>query len=303
MQYSLLICAVLSLGQTEPLGPGNHRRTVTVEEQKRSYLIHVPPKYDAKKPTPVVLALHGAGMHDKIMERFCGMDETADAHNFIVIYPNGTGPLGVILTWNAGLFPGKLNKHNADDVKYLNKVLDDLPSVLNVDTKRIYVAGLSNGGMMAYRVASEMSERVAAVASVAGTMVIEDYHPKRPIPVLHIHGTKDTIVPYNGGNKKENPKFLHFRSVDDTIMTCVKANGCAEKPMISEVEMKEDKTKVIRKEYDNCKNNADVVLYVVEDGGHTWPGMKGSPAFLGVCTGNISANEVIWDFFKKHPLK
>jgi polyhydroxybutyrate depolymerase len=306
MQMSILLLSVLAIAQPESLGSGDHRRTVTVDDMKRGYLIHVPPKYDAKKPMPLVLALHGAAMDGKLMEIFTGLSGTADENNFIVVYPSGTGPGGFLLTWNAGLFPGELNKGNkTDDVKYLSKVLDDAESVLNVDRKRIYVTGLSNGAMMSYRLASEMSERIAAIAPVAGTMALEKYEPKRAISVLHIHGTKDTLVPYNGPNKKNDVvKVLQFRSVDDTIAACIKANGCSDRPEVSEIEPKVDKIKVTRKAYNNGKDGSEVVLYVMEDAGHVWPAaLLGVPAFLGPTTRNISANEVIWDFFKKHALK
>lgn len=303
MSYSILVYAAFMFGTAEVLGPGDHRRVITVDEHKRTHWIHVPAKYDPKEPAAVVLALHGAMMDAKVMEAFCGLSRTADRHNFIVVYPNGTGPGGVLQTWNAGFFPGNLNKQRADDVKYLSKVLDDLSGVLNINQKRIYVAGLSNGGMMAYRIAAELSDRIAAIASVAGTMVIEKYAPRRPVPVLHFHGTSDLLVPFNGPSNKETPVNLRFRSVEDTIQACIKANGCGECATESLVEMKEDKIKVVRKEYHTGNHGADVVLYVIEGGGHTWPGMNLAPALLGLSTRNISANEIMWDFFRKHALK
>ena len=229
MHYSLILITALALGQSEPLGAGDHKRTLTVDEQKRTHWIHVPPKYDPKQPASVVLALHGAMMDGKMMEGFTGLSKTADANNFIVVYPNGTGPGGILLTWNAGLFPGELSKNRTDDVKYLGKVLDDVADALNVDKSRIYATGMSNGAMMCYRLASEMSDRIAAIAPVAGTMAVEKYEPKRPVPVVHFHGTKDTLVPFEGpAKKKDAVVVLKFRSVDDTIMACVKANGCTE---------------------------------------------------------------------------
>src|SRR4051812_16071442 len=123
MPYSLLLYAALSFSQTEALGPGDHKRVITVDEHRRTHWIHVPPKHDPSQPAAVVLALHGAMMDAKMMEAFSGLSKTADRHNFIVVYPNGTGPGGVLQTWNAGFFPGNLNKQRADDVKYLGKVL------------------------------------------------------------------------------------------------------------------------------------------------------------------------------------
>jgi polyhydroxybutyrate depolymerase len=300
MQYSLILIAAFTLGQTEPLGAGDHKRTITVDKLKRTHWIHVPPKYDPKKPAPVVLALHGATMVGKLMEAGTGLSKTADDNNFIVVYPDGTG---ILPTWNAGLFPGEFNK--VDDVKYLGKVLDDVEGALNVDRKRVYATGLSNGAMMCYRLASEMSDRIVCIAPVGGTMAIEKYEPKRPVPVMHFHGTKDMLVPFDGPpkNKKDTPSFLRFRSVDDTVTTCAKANGCAETPTETEVDVKEEKLKVMRKEYAGGKAKAEVILFTIENGGHTWPGSPFSPTFLGPSTKNFSANDAMWEFFKKHALK
>jgi polyhydroxybutyrate depolymerase len=305
MQSSLLLIAALSIGQPDALGSGDHKRTISVDELKRVHWIHVPPKYDPKKPAPVVLALHGATMDAKMMEGFTGLNKTADDNNFIVVYPTGTGPGGIFQTWNAGRFPGDLNKNNkADDVKYLGKVLDDVEGALKINRKRVYATGMSNGAMMSYRLASEMSDRIAAIAPVAGTIAVERYEPKRPVPVLHFHGTKDLLVPFNGHLKmKETPNFMRFLSVPDTMTLCIKANGCTETPTETEVDVKEDKLKVVCKAYNNGKEKSCVVLYVIENGGHTWPGSSLAPAFLGLSTKNFSANEVIWDFFRKYELK
>ncbi len=303
MQTSLFAALLLVVGQTEPLGPGDHKRTVTVDAETRTHWIHVPPKYDAKQPAAVVLALHGAIMDGKLMELYCGLSKTADKHNFVVIYPNGTGPNGLFLTWNAGLFPGELRNKGVDDVKYLGKVLDDVGGSVNVDPKRIYAAGLSNGAMMSYRLASEMSDRIAAIAPVAGTIAVAKYEPKRPVPVVHFHGTNDALVPFIGPPKAKEAALVKFRSVADSIQACIQANGCAATALESESEMKTDKLRVVRKEYGKGKNGAEVVLYIIQDGGHTWPGMNLAPALLGPTTFNISANEVMWAFFKKHPMK
>src|SRR5262249_24040200 len=159
---------------------------------------------------------------------------------------------------------------------------DDVEGCLNVDKKRVYFTGMSNGGMMCYRVAAEMSERVAAIAPVGGTMSVEKYEPKRPGPGVPFHGTTGTLVPFGGPLKvKEGPGLLAFRSVPDTLRACVKANGCDEKATESDVEVKEDNNlKVTRKAWTCPKTKADVVLYTIENGGHTWPGSPFSAAFF-----------------------
>ena len=290
MSACVLIALMALAGN--PIGPGDHVRSLKSGDASRSYLVHIPPKHDAKKPTPVVLVLHGAGTNGAITVSFCGMSKKADEAGFIAVYPNGTGLAGLMLTWNAGGFRGKEGK--ADDVAYIAKVLDDLATVIKVDPKRVYATGMSNGGMMCYRLASELSDRIAAIAPVAGTMAIDNYHPKRPVPVMHFHGIADKIVPFAGPGGR-TPKFLGFKSVEDTIKICVKANGCPEKPSIVKLPDKaRDGTPVTKKTYGPGKELSEVVLFAIEGGGHTWPGQQPPMDFLGKSTKNISADDLLW---------
>jgi len=297
MMHSLVIAATLLLAQKDTPGT-DVSRSLTVDELKRSYHFHLPKNYDVAKPTPVVLVLHGAGTNGKIMELFCGMSAQADQSGFIAVYPNGTGSGEIFLTWNAGAFPGPLANKRPNDINDLNAVLDDLAKVANVDRKRTYVCGMSNGGMMAYRAAAEMSHRFAAMANVAGTLVLDKWEPKHPMPVLHIHGTEDGLVPFKGSDKKA-PPFLLFPSVEDNVKTCCTFNGCDATPKVTELAKDKDKYQVTKKDYGKGKNGAEVVLYVIEGGGHTWPG-RAAPTVLGPSTNNIRANEVIWEFFRRY---
>jgi polyhydroxybutyrate depolymerase len=297
MTLSLLLVAAL-LTANPMLTPGDQTRTLTVDGRERSYLVHVPGKYDGKTPTPVVIALHGAALNGPMMAAFSGLNTKADQAGFIVVYPNGTGPLGILLTWNAGSMDPK---GRPDDVAFLRKLLDDLGSVAKVDPRRVYATGLSNGGMMCYRLAAELSDRIAAIAAVAGTMAIEKADPKRPVPVLHFHGTADAIVPFDGVHKG-TPKFIHFKSVEDSIRTWVKIDGCDEKPEVADLPHHADDMLVERKTYGHGKEGSEVVLVVIQGGGHTWPGQEPPVAFLGKSTKNISANDLIWEFFRKHPM-
>jgi len=286
---------------TVPLGPGDHTRTLMMGEQKRTYLVHVPKDYDPKKPTPVVLALHGAAMNGPMMVWFSGLNTTADKSGFIVVYPSGTGT-GPFLTWNAGGFKGKMAEGKADDVAFIGKLLDDLSTVVKVDEKRVNACGMSNGGMMCYRLAAELSNRIAAVAPVAGTIAIEESKPKRPVPVIHFHGTKDTFIPFETA-KGKTPAFMKLKSVEDSIQTWVKLNGCNDKPKADMLSKDGDEMKAIRKTYSGGKDGSEVVLIVIEDGGHTWPGMTPPAGFMGKSAKNISANDLMWEFFQKHTLK
>ncbi len=291
-----------SLLASEPLTPGDHARFVSVDDVRRPYLVHVPPDYDPATPTPVVLVLHGAGTNDAITVRITGMNKKADEAGFIAVYPNGTGR-GPFLTWNAGARRGRLAEKLPDDVKYIASVLDDVESVINVDKKRVFATGMSNGGMMCYRLAAELSDRIAAIAPVAGTMAIDDPQPIRPVPVMHFHGMADLIVPPDGP-LRSSPGFVKFKSVNETIETWCQINGCQKDPVITaEPDRAEDGTSVTRRYYGPGKNGAEVVLFEIEGGGHTWPGRPAPLRLIGLSTRDISANDLIWEFFQKHPLE
>ncbi|REK10538.1 MAG: DUF1080 domain-containing protein [Planctomycetota bacterium] len=287
----------------QSLTPGDHDRRLTVDGRERSYLVHVPPGYDAGTPTPVVLIYHGAGMNARLMTLFCQMHKKSDEAGFIAVYPNGTGRTGLMLTFNAGGLSGPYAERQADDVRFTAALLDDLARAANVDARRVYATGMSNGGMMCYRLAAELSDRIAAVAPVAGTLALEDCQPKRPVPVLHFHGADDGIVPFDGPGDK-TPAFLSFKSVDDSVRTWARLNGCPEEPDTRELpDVEDDQTRVTCQVFGPGTDGAEVVLYTIHGGGHTWPGVKSPLALIGKSTRDISANDLIWEFFQKHVLK
>jgi polyhydroxybutyrate depolymerase len=185
---------------------------------------------------------------------------------------------------------------------FIGKALDDLGTIVNVDAERIYACGMSNGAIMCYRLAAELSDRIAAIAPVAGTIAIQEGNPKRPVPVLHFHGTKDQLVPFEMA-KGKTPKFMKLKFVADSIQTWVKLDGCDEEPKITVLSKDDDEMKVTRKNYGGGKDGAEVVLVVIEGGVHTWPAQQPPVAFIGKSALNISANDLIWEFFRKHPMK
>jgi polyhydroxybutyrate depolymerase len=297
----LLAALITANANPVPLGPGNHTRTVTIGGQQRSYLIHIPKGHDLKQPSPVVLALHGAAMNGAVMAEFCGLNETSDKDGFIVVYPNGTGT-GQFLIWNAGGLQGLLAEDNADDVAFISKLLDDLGTVVKVDSKRVYACGMSNGGMMCYRLAAELSDRIAAIAPVAGTIAVAESKPKQPVSVIHFHGTEDDLVPYAKGEGGIQ-SFFRFKGVEESVQTWVKVDGCRAQPQTDTLSKTGDDMRVTRQTYIGGKNGAEVVLITIEGGGHTWPGMEPMVDFLGKSALNISANDLMWKFFQKHKLK
>ena len=269
---------------------------------KRTYVVHVPKGRDQKTPMPVVLALHGATMNGPMMAWFSGLNRKADEAGFIAVYPNGTGRFSSF-TWNGGNCCGSAMENKVDDVAFINALLDDLIGSYPVDTRRIYATGVSNGGVMAYRLASELSDRIAAIAPVAGSMGTEISQPKRPVSVMHFHGTADEYIPFLGGIGKKSIPARSYWPVDHSIQAWVKSNGCDENPNIELLSNNGDDMTVTRKTYAVGKDGTEVVLVVIECGGHTWPGMRSPAKSLGKSALNISANDLMWEFFEKHPMK
>jgi polyhydroxybutyrate depolymerase len=300
----LLLAISLALGAADPLAPGEHTRTLQVDNRTRSYLVHVPPKLDPKKPTPVVLAFHGGGSNAEQMVRFCGLNEKADREGFLVVYPSGTGRFEKMLTWNGGNCCGYAQWNKVDDVAFTRALLDDLAKVVNVDSKRIFATGMSNGAIMCYRLASDLSDRIAAVAPVSGPMGTEKCNPKRPVSVMHFHGTDDQYAPFKGGKGAKSLTQTEFYSVEHSVRAWIKANGCPETPVVTDSPNRaDDGMTVQRKTYGPGKDGAEVVLVEIKGGGHTWPGRDPLVRFLGKSTKNVSANDLMWEFLKRHPMK
>ncbi|MDB5297548.1 MAG: poly(3-hydroxybutyrate) depolymerase [Phycisphaerales bacterium] len=314
-----------------PLGPGNARRALTVDGRARSYLVHVPPAYDPAKPTSVVLAFHGALMNAAAMSAFSGLSTKADSAGFVVVYPNGTGLGEAALFFNASAAPTYPATRSAtadaatsgsattapvagpvagipaqppDDVAFTAAVLDDLATVVNVDAKRVFATGMSNGGMMCHRLAAELSDRIAAVAPIGGTLALPAVHPRRAVPVLHFHGTADRIVPFDGPRGR-TPATMQFRSVADTVAAWVAADGCRPAGVTTALPnaAPDDGTTVRQTVYSGGPDGVEVVLVTVENGGHTWPGQPPPVPWLGLSTKDVAANDLMWAFFERHPMR
>jgi polyhydroxybutyrate depolymerase len=274
-------------------------RSLTIGRSKRTYHVHVPKDHNPTTPTPLVLALHGATMNGPMMAWFSGLNQKADDAGFFVVYPNGTGALSSY-TWNGGDCCGSAMRNNVDDVGFIKALLDDLAGEFRVDDRQVFATGMSNGAIMVYRLACELSDRIAAIAPVAGTMATKTCEPTRPVPVIHFHGTMDEFVPFNGGVGPKSPSGTNFRSVDHSIRTWVEVNGCDPKPITDVLSNGGDELRVTRTTYGAGKDCSEVVLVAIEGGGHTWPGLKSAAAILGRSALNVSANDLMWAFFQKH---
>lgn len=280
--------------------PGEHQRSVSVGGDERRYLLYVPKGYSSDQPVPVVLNFHGGAGHPAAQVELTGMNRTADRHGFAVVYPFGSGVLERrILTFNAGTCCGYARDKTVDDLAFVEALLDDLSRAVCIDRTRIYATGHSNGGMMAHRLGCQLSEEIAAVASVAGPIGLTGCHPSRPMPVLHIHGTADRCAPYGGGAGASRHAGK-FRSVEDTRKIWLSADDCSGEP---EVSFSEGDTTCLR--WTECAGRSEVVICTIAGGGHAWPGAASYPS-QRICGGELSddldANEMIWSFFSRHSL-
>ncbi len=290
--------------------PGDHEFTLTVGALKRSYLVHVPPQAGAGKPLPLVLNFHGGGGNAANQKSYSRMDESADRDGYIAVYPNGTGGIGGrLLTWNAGTCCGTAAANRVDDVGYVLALLDDLAQRMPYDRARVYATGLSNGSMMAYRVAAEAPENIAAVAGVAGAMTLQRFSPAKPVPVMHIHSVDDQRALYGGGLGPAfpltNTRVFH-QPVESMIGKWLAHNGCPAQPQVTgpangKPGAADAAHTATRYQYGPCRAGTEVVFWKLTGAGHVWPGGQQNylPLLLGPGTTLIDANTEMWRFFAR----
>ena len=265
----LILFFMICLGMTSLL----HAQTMDTIKHNgmtRSYMVHVPATYDGESPTPLVVAIHGWQRSPQLMEDHSRLSVKSDSCGFLVVYPKGTGnPLG----WN-------VNESGVDDVGFIDCLLDTLQKDYNIDARRIYVTGFSNGSQLTYRIAHMLANRIAAIAPVAGPMLFSSHTPARAVPVMHFHAKNDNSAPYSGVKPVLNYWINNndCSTEPDTFFTNAGATG-------------------IRWAAQN--GDADVIHYVTKIGGHSWPGGKTSWATPSQA---ISATDLMWDFFSAHTL-
>ncbi|MEZ4366254.1 MAG: PHB depolymerase family esterase [Kofleriaceae bacterium] len=250
--------------------------------------VHVPASYDPELATPLVLNLHGLTSSGADLIEHSRMLPVADARGFIAIHPDGSSSPR---SWNAGDCCDGAAASGVDDVAFLAAVLDEAEARLCVDPRRIYAAGFSNGAFMAYRLACELADRIAAIGPVSGQLGIDDCAPSRPVPVMHVHGTSDLIVAYDGDG------FVDYRSVDETLGFWTARDGCAEATTTTY-----DQGDATCVTYTGCDDGADVVRCTIDGGGHQWPGGTSTGVLGGMLSDDLDASAALWAFFAAHPL-
>jgi len=291
--------------------PGDYKISLNHDKLRRNYLVHVPPQAAGARPLPVVLAFHGGGSNAEVMRSYTRMDAASDRDGYIAVYPNGSSGIeDRFLTWNAGRCCGPAVLLQVDDVGFALAVLDDLAGRARIDRARVYATGLSNGAMMAYRLAAEASDRIAAVAGVAGAMSLQQFKPTRPMPVLHIHSTSDHVARFDGGfgppAAVADTRMFHT-SVEEMLGRWLDHNGCMRKPALETTSgasgTPDEAHTVIRRLYQPCRDAVQVVLLQLGGGvGHVWPGgvRDYMPQLLGTGTSVIDANAEIWRFLSRY---
>ncbi len=261
------------------------------ENTNRSFLIHFPPGFTNLQHLPLVFNLHGLGSDGAQEEFYSRMSETSDANNFLVCYPNGIGN-----SWNSG-FQMPYNS-SPDDVGFISKIIDTLYTLYNIDLTRVYSCGMSNGGFQSYRLACDLENRIAAIASVTGStteLTAFNCTLSRKVPVLQIHGTADPLVPYSGQTG--------VKSQEDNIGFWLGKNSCGnmnDTLHYSDIDPNDSST-VERIRYLNCASGTEVWFYKVTGGGHTWPNAYINYIY-GPTNRDFDASQEIWDFFNRFTL-
>lgn len=272
--------------------PGDYNQSMNAGGRTRSYILHVPPSYDGKQAMPLVVVLHGAGGDAQRMVNSTGMNDKSDEAGFIVVYPNGTGPLNdeVLLTWNCGFCCGYALDNKVDDVGFIRSLIEKLEGELNIDKAGIYITGMSNGAMMTYRLGCELADIIAAIAPVSGSMGDWEAASDSPVAVIIFHGKADLIVPFDGGDSILPASMFNgvFKPESYAVNFWVAHDGC------STTFTRETDGNLVKDTYRGGRNGSEVVLCAITGAGHVWPGTD-------TITQQISATDLMWDFFAAHP--
>ncbi|MFP4172688.1 MAG: alpha/beta hydrolase family esterase [Candidatus Hydrogenedentota bacterium] len=273
--------------------------------QLRSYRLYTPSGLTSDEAVPLVVVLHPFMGGPRQMARMTGFDAIAEREGFLAVYPNG-----VTRRWSAD--PGETRApgpfRTADDVGFIVALLDRLEARHPVDPERVYVTGASNGAMMTYRLACEMPERFAAAAAVMAPMtrtLAEYCAPEIRMPFLIMMGTEDQAFPFEGGAPGGPGGGGEVLGARETAAFWAWRNGCAPKPERWDFPERApgDGTRVSVETYRNCADGGETALYIVEGGGHTWPGQPSQPLLeplVGPISREIDASEAIWEFFAAH---
>ncbi len=280
---TLLICLPLfTLAQQTING------SITHDGLQRDYIIHIPSSYNTNTSIPLVFCFHGYGSNASTIMSYANFNYVSDTAGFIVVYPQGTLLQGTT-HWNVG---GWTTGSTTDDVGFTTSLLDFISTAYNIDATRVYSTGMSNGGYMSFLLACQLSDKIAAIASVTGSMTPQTYNacnPQHPTPILQIHGTNDQTVPYLG-----DPTWT--KSIDDALQYWVAYNNCnisATITAIPDINIFDGST-AEHIVYDGGDNYVTTEYFKIYGGDHDWPGVWGNM--------DIHASAEVWKFFSKYDI-
>lgn len=267
------------------------------ENIDRTYLVHLPTGFDGTEELPLIVTMHGGFGSANNIQNQSQLSNKADEEHFIVVYPEGVkGGVLDIRTWNAGVCCGHASDTNIDDVGFINALLDTLISQFPINTNRIYATGMSNGGFMSYRLACELSDRIAAIAPVAASMTLDDCNPNRAVPVISFHSFLDFNIPIEGG-MGIGVSNHHSPPQDSVLSVWSQLNSCEN---INDTISNNDQFLHLR--WSDCSCTYENEQYLTRDGGHSWPG--GEATLLGDPVSEyINAADLMWEFFERHSLE
>ncbi len=269
-------------------------RTLSHGGRDRSYLVYRPANLSHAHPASLVIVLHGGFGDGAQAERSYNWDAEADRNGFVVVYPDG-----IRRSWNAGgLCCGRAMRGHVDDVGFLTQLIETVSRAENVDPKRVYLTGMSNGAAMSYRYACEGTFLIAAIGSVAGSFSAPCRKP-HAVSVMEVHGLDDRNIPFKGGHGSKAATDVQWLPVEETLGAFRKADDCA----VQSVE----RNGVVETTTSHCVAGREVVLIAVAGAGHQWPGAHPEPGFfawllrLDPPSTALDATDVLWHFFRDHP--
>jgi polyhydroxybutyrate depolymerase len=295
---ALLVCAfAVASAAARDEAPEDRRQRLSHGGVERSFVVRAPDSQARR--LPLVLVLHGGGGNAANAERMTGFTELARTRGFIVAYPEGSSRLkDRLLTWNAGHCCGYAMKRKVDDVGFIDALIEKLSAAYPIDPARIYVTGMSNGGMMAHRLGRELPHRFAAIAPVVATLFGDEAQPDQPVSALMINGMLDRSVPWQGGAPGGRAADAWDGTPAKPALAqgefWARANGCTGDPE------RADRSKLRIWRY-RCPAGKAVELYLLEDTGHAWPGGRRGTPRADDPGASLDASALIWEFFRTHP--
>lgn len=277
------------------------------QNYQRKFMVHLPPNFTTTTQRALVLNLHGGSGNMVSAQGFSMFNPVSDQNNFIVAWPQGYGIAPPGFSWADGRNT-TADQARIDDVGFIDKLIDRLITSYNIDTTRIYVCGFSNGGFMVQRLACQLPNRFAAMASLGSSMdtvLYRNCNPDKPIPMAFFNGTADPAMPYGGG-PLQNPQVIPVVPVETTVKFWVTHNNCQTASPVFNFPntFPTDNSTAELYDFTNCDCNATVKFYKLINGGHTWPGVyvASQASVLGNTNRDINASVELWNFFSDHKL-